>query len=217
MFIFVSISITIGMKSNNKIKIISFLALFFLLFPPLRAGWQHCIECNDAKLPHLLNDTTLMKNVYKNKISVTTDSGENWKNITIGISSYYYGFSFNEKEANEITADKTDLTTIDDSGIISSIEGLSSGQPDEFLSENSTIDNQKDLSAAKVLSYLVKITKYIKYNICSTGGKESVKVSREKLTQGLYNIKFNGSDAVKTFNYYKLETDRGTFKKEWFS
>ncbi len=205
------------MKSSNKIKIISFLTLFFLLFPPLRAGWQHCIECNNAELPRVFNDTALMKNIYENKISVTTDSGENWKNITIGISSYYYGFSLNDKAVNEKTADNTDLTTIDDSGILSSNEGLSSGNSVESISENSTINNQEDLGAAKVISYLVKITKYIKYNISSTGGKESVKVSREKLTQGLYNLKFNGSDAVKTFNYYKLETEKGTFKKEWFS
>ena len=217
MFIFVSISFTTGMKSNNKIKIISFLTLFFLLFSPIQAKWQHYIECNDAELPRVSEDSLSIEEHNENRVFITTDSGENWKNITIGISSYYYGFSFNDKETNEKTADNADLTTNDDSGILSSIKGLSSGQSDEFLSENSTINNQEDLGAAKVISYLVKITKYIKYNIYSTGGKESVKVSREKLTQGLYNLKFNGSDAVKTFNYYKLETDKGTFKKEWFS
>ena len=216
MVIFVSISNTTGMKYNKKIKITAFITFFFLLFPPLHAGWQRCIECNDAKLSYVFADSTLMKSVYENKISVTTDSGDNWKNITIGISSYYYGFSLNDKEANEKTADNTDLTANDDSGIFPAIKGLSSGLSDVTINKNGSIDNQEDLGAAEVISYLVKITKYIKYHISNIGGKESVKVSREKLIQGLYNLRFNGSDAVRTFNYYKLETENGTFKKEWF-
>lgn len=220
------------MKYSNKINTTSFFVLLFLLFSSLNAEWQPCDSNNSAELPHIYNDSAVKTDKYDSRVYITTESGDNWKNVTIGISSYYYGFSLDNKKADKQTAGISEFLKNNDSGIRSSMEGLNSGFPENMLNENTlnektlnektlkeneSVDIIEKFGSMQLTSYLVKITKYIKYSISNKRGNESVNVSREKLTQGLYNFRVNGSDAVKTFNYYKLETEKGTFKKEWFS
>lgn len=205
------------MEYNNKIKITVFCALFFILFPPLYAGWQYCNDNNDAMLPHVFSDNALMKVQYDSRVFITSDSGENWRSITIELSSCYYGYSLNEKEEKDNLYNNTQISTNEDTEILSTTTGISSKLTNETINENSNFNYQQNIGNATVTSYLVKITKYIKYNISNTDGIESVKISHEKLTQGLYNLRVNGSGLVRTFNYYKLENDNSSIKKEWFS
>ncbi len=205
------------MKKRNIYKITLFLALFFLLFPPLQAGWQQCTDINDAELPLGSKDSLMMKNGYNSNVFVTTDSGENWSNITIGITSSFYGSTINGSESSDNSADYKNNTIYNSSDPISSGSALSKELLEEPLNNiGLTNRNSNGFNSVEVISYLVKITKYVKYNILNTDGKRSVKVSKEKLTEGLYNLKYSGSDLVKSFYFYRLETDKGTITKQGF-
>jgi len=197
------------MKKRNIFKISVFLALFFLLFPPTQAGWQQNIDINDVELPLGLNkDSMSMKNGYNSSVFVTTDSGENWSNITIGFTSSFYG-------SIETDNGSSDNYSNDNNKITNS--NLNDEQIEKSLHETGlTNRNSNVFNSVEVISYLVKITKYIKYNIFETDGKRSVKVSKEKLTEGLYNLKYSGSDLIKSYYFYKLETDKGIITKQGF-
>ncbi len=192
--------------------------LLLLLFPPSYAGWQRCVELNDAMLPHVSSLEDQSGVYYDSRVFVTTDSGENWKTITIGFSSYYYSPGSSGNELDLEGTSKTNTNTGSDSQVQTAGENPGGGFSGDEIINNASGDSEPVYTgSAEILNYLVKITNYVKYNITCCGGKKSVRVTREKLTQGLYNLRFNGSNLIRTFNYYKLESEGGTFKREWFS
>lgn len=196
------------MKKKNIFKISVFLTLFFLLFPPLQAEWQRSMDINDDELPLSIKDSLTAKNGYNSHVFVTTDSGDNWSNITIGFTSSFYG-------STETNSGPSDNYSNDNNNITNG--NLNNEQLEEPLNQIGLINkNPNENNSVTVISYLVKITKYVKYNILEADGKRLVKVSKEKLTEGLYNLKYSGSDLVKSFYFYKLETDKGTITRQGF-
>jgi hypothetical protein len=188
---------------NRKIKIFTaFLLILFLLYPPLLPGRQKSID-NNTSLPLLLNDTNSSSERYGYNFFVTTDSGENWGNITFGYSIYMFGMSNLDDNYSNIANDG--IKDIPPEKANLSVSGGKSSKLE--------IHKYKPITS---ISYLIKITRYVNLRISMKNGKKTYDVSKGKLTEGIYSIRFDNPKFEKTLYYYKLENENGITKRSMF-
>ena len=184
--------------------------VLFLLFPSLLHGRQKSIESNTL-LPLSLNDTSSSIEKYGHDIFWSTDSGDNWTSYTVGYYVYVFGKSkFGDKSTENIADGKS---TVSAETALTSISRESSSKP---VCLNSGLDKLCSFKPVSTISYLIKITKYISLRINTKNGKTTYKISKGKLTEGIYNIKLDNSSFEKTLYYYKLENEKGTKTKSIF-
>ncbi len=151
-----------------------------------------------AALQKMMSDSFSFNQNFDNNFFITTNSGTDWKNITFGFSTYVYGTS---SYATNAYAE-------------SSLEGQpgASGRSDKGKEEC----NKTNCGPVTTVSWILKITKYINLQIKEIDGKRTVKISRGKLTQGVYSITLEGSEFKKSLYYYKLESPLGVTSRKVF-
>lgn len=196
---------------NSQItKIIVPLLIFFFLFPPLLSGRQKGTE-NSSLLPQLLNNDGNTIEKYGTDFFVTSDSGDDWNSFTFGYSVYLFGLSqYRENYLEDHTEGLKKQTSSNNISNIYAANIKNSGKA-VIQKKNSTA-----FKPVSTISYLIKITRYINFHIGVKNGKKIVKVSKSKLTEGLYNIRIDKTGIERSVYYYKLENDKGTHTGKLF-
>lgn len=158
----------------------------------------HTDSSDAAVLQEMMSDSFSFNQNLDNNFFITTNSGSDWKNITFGYSTYVYGTS---SYATNAFAE-------------SSPEGQpgASGRSDKGKEECS----KTNCGGVTTVNWVLKITKYINLQIKEINGKRTVKISRGKLTQGVYSIKLEGSEFKRSLYYYKLESPLGVSERKVF-
>ena len=198
------------MINSKTTKITISLFIFFLLFPPLSSGRQKEAD-NSTLLPHSLSNEGKTVEKYGTDFFITSDSGDDWNSFTLGYSVYLFGLSqYRENIFEDITQ--------------SIVKEVSLNNMHDFYASN-TKNSEKAVSPDKnsgsfkpvsTVSYLIKITNYINFHFGVKNGKKTVKVSKSKLTEGLYNIRIDNTGFERSLYYYKLEDDKGTHTGKMF-
>ncbi len=153
-----------------------------------------------AALQKMMDDSFSFNQKFDNNFFITTNSGEDWKNITFGYSTYVYGTSH--------------YTT--DAYAESSLPGQREASGFSDKGKEQTRSSETNCGPVTTVSWLLKITKYVNLQIKEINGKRSVKISRGKLTQGVYSIRLEGSEFTKSLYYYKLESPLGVTTRKVF-
>ena len=192
------------MKSRKIIKFTTSLLVLFLLFPPLLSGRQQGTD-SSALLPRLLNNGEKNIEKYGKDMFVTTDYGDNWCSITLGYCVYVFGLSnYGENSFENITERNNNSFAINNK------QNISSGIVNKLEKAAFQEKNPDTFNPVSTISYLIKITKYINFHISVENGKKIFKVSKSKLTEGLYTIKLDNTGFERSMYYYKLENEKGT-------
>jgi hypothetical protein len=153
-----------------------------------------------AALQKMMDDSFSFNQKFDNNFFITTNSGEDWKNITFGYTTYVYGTSH---YGTDIYAESSQPGQREASGCCDK-------EKEQIKS------NPSKSGPVTTVSWLLKITKYVNLQIKEIDGKRSVKISRGKLTQGVYSIRLEGSEFKKSLYYYKLESPLGVTTRKVF-
>lgn len=158
----------------------------------------HTDSSDAAVLQEMMSDSFSFNQKFDDNFFITTNSGEDWKNITFGYSTYVYGTSSYGIDAYAE----------------SSLMGKpgASGRSDKGKEQTS----KTNCGGVTTVSWILKITKYINLQIKEINGKRTVKISRGKLTQGVYTIRLEGSEFKRSLYYYKLESPLGVTSRKVF-
>jgi len=196
---------------NSKItKITISLFIFFLLFPPLSSGRQKGTE-NSTLLPHSLCNEGKTVEKYGTDFFITSDSGDDWNSFTLGYSVYLFGLSqYRENIFEDITQ------SIDKQISLNDMNNVYASNTQNSEKAVSLDKNPGSFQPVSSISYFIKITNYINFHVGVKNGKKIVKVSKSKLTEGLYNIRVNKTGFERSMYYYKLEDDKGTHTGKMF-
>jgi hypothetical protein len=176
--------------------------LIMLLASSLAAeGNRVFSDTTDAvALQKMMDDSFSFNQKFDNNFFITTNSGADWKNITFGYSTYVYGTS---SYGADMYAE-------------SSLEGQPEASGFSDKGKEETKSNKTKTVPVTTVSWILKITKYVNLQIKEINGKRTVKISRGKLTQGVYSISLEGSEFKRSLYYYKLESPLGVTTRKVF-
>jgi hypothetical protein len=207
-------------------KKIALTIMFFSLTAPSFGSWYTETNVYEGNIQVNEDNSFRLEGNCGSKVYTKTDSGPDWSKIYIGMSTYVYGVSH---FGNNVIAKNLNTAANSFAGELNGIkpgEIASSGIASEILNVNtdcSSASNRKIESSTKnyepstTVSFFVMITNYVKVYMHNSMGKKTTKISKGKLTQGLYRIQVDNTNIIKSMYYYKLETDDGTVTKKWFS
>jgi len=173
-------------------------------------GRQKSIESNTS-LPLSLSDSGTYSQKYGHDIFLSSDSGDNWSSYTFGYYVYVFGKSSYVDNSVENAANGISGIIAENAFISVNGEGSSKSR-----SKNTGLKNIDSYKPVSTISYLIKITKYINLFVSTKNGKTTCKVSKGKLTEGIYSIKLDNSNFEKTLYYYKLENEKGVKTRSMF-
>lgn len=211
------------------------LTIILAIFPfsALCPGAQFNLYDEELELPCTVNESFSVAGNYGSKVYVQTDSGANWRNITIGISCYVYGVTriSNLKLLGPINFDKVRAVNNEFKQFSGSsvFQGSISAAPAGFLGEeisgavsdmspvlpglnNIPVKDRNPGNSAPMLTlnFLIKVTGTITFHIENIEGKNIVTVSREKLVKRSYNLNVDGTEVSKNTYCHKSGFDKHT-------
>lgn len=210
-------------KVLPRIFIVAFVLLPFAQSFP---GQQYCIFESESELLRLANENIMIAANSGSLVNVRMESGTNWKNITLEMSTYVYGVtrfrnlnpsgSSNFTKAKVFKDNLSNLKKIlgisfenftDFSGLFSDYErAVSQKQPiPAGVFRKSSKEGKAGTNAPEfTINFTAKVTGSITLHMRNIDGVNSITVSKGKIIRQYCSFRLNDREIMKSLKYYSV-------------